>query len=759
MAQQALLQAGDPVTMRVFYNRTMFEDETFRILNTIAEYSADKFPYASDEKKVEVIVKGQLSAPDYFKQEMEVTGEWRYDQKYGQYTIAVNYTIPVLPTTERGVYKFCKSVSGIGDTIAKRISRELKKGFTFPDGSRPDSDWFVSHIKGMRNSKAAALENKIRRMDVTAELTQLLKSCVSGQTIRSIASRYGSKALDVVTYTPYKMSLDRTVTFKSADEIAQAVGFTEKCAERICAGIINQVRQKKESTGAIIIEKEYVLNSTIQLLNLPEEDVAKVFTSMLNAKSLISAGPYCYCVEDYETEKNLASAVVNALNESKNIPDSDAKRYLESYTAWKKANPSITLAERQEDAVKAVAKNHLSVLTGGPGTGKTTVLKAVLETYKTAFPGSPVTLMAPTGLASKRMTDACGTNARTIHKTLGLVPSTNESGFDDSDGLSIDGGLVIVDEFSMVGIHLANFLFKAVLLKPNTRIVLVGDIDQLPPVSPGAVLDALISCGKVPVTKLNRNFRQEAGSAIVDAAYAINEGNTNLTFAGNFMMRDIDRPDNLTEETKAILENIKKAFAWSVKTFGADQTYVLTPKRKMKPKKDGQDCVETMLSAAYLNPILRDIANPPSEDKDFLKTGQKITRVGDRVINLKNTTEVLNGEVGIVESVENGEVPLVTVNFDGVKVEYPPDRMKELELAYAITVHKSQGMEYDSVIYPTSMTHGGMLQRNLLYTAVTRAKKNAVLIGSKSSLNKTIQTVKSKTKRDLLSARIQKYAD
>lgn len=357
------------------------------------------------------------------------------------------------------------------------------------------------------------------------------------------------------------------------------------------------------------------------------------------------------------------------------------------------------------------------------------------------------------------MASACGAPALTIHKTLGLIPADNDAGFDDSDGLSIDGGLVIVDEVSMVGIHLAKFLFDAVILKPDTRIVLVGDVDQLPPVSPGAVLDDLISCNRVTVTRLNRNFRQEAGSAIVDAAYAINEGNPNLVFGGNFRMRVVEN-DNTEIETMGILDNVKRAFKWSMDEFGVDQTYVLSPKRKMKPKKDGKDCIDTVLSTMYLNPILRDIANPAAPGKEFLKSGQRLFREGDRVVNLKNSAEVLNGEIGHIKKIMKEDIPVVVVDFDdGVEVEYTPDRLKELDWAYAITVHKSQGCEYDSIIYPTSMTHGAMLQRNLLYTAVTRAKKSAVIIGDKESLKKSIATVKSKVKKDLLSARIQKYVD
>lgn len=259
------------------------------------------------------------------------------------------------------------------------------------------------------------------------------------------------------------------------------------------------------------------------------------------------------------------------------------------------------------------------------------------------------------------------------------------------------------------------------LLYPN----IVGDVDQLPSVSAGAVLDAMIASGEVKVTRLDRNFRQEAGSAIIDAAHAINAGDKNLQLnVGNFQFREISNKD-ITVETAQILEEVKRAFVWSMKHFGLEQTYVLAPQRKAVIK-DKQTTPETLLSTQSLNPILRDIANPPAADKAFYKSGSRVFRVGDRVMNRKNTLEVLNGEIGYIKKIETIDVPVITVDYDGIEVEYTPDRLKQLDLAYAVTVHKSQGCEYDSVIYPTSLVQGMMLQRNLLYTAVTRAKRNVL---------------------------------
>lgn len=755
-----MLQLGDNVVLKTRYVNTVYEDDSnFKIINTFAAYNESLFPYSTTDRKVEVLIKGSFPAPDYRYQELEVAGEWKYDKKRNQYELSAQYVIPSLPTSSKSVAAFAKTIQGIGDKISARLGSEFPKGIFTPTGEIPTPEWLISHVKGMSVTKSNKLCDGLRRINISAELTRILKGCVAGQTIKAIAIHYGPKAMKMVKNNPYQMYLDKVVSFPDSDAIAMNVGGKEKDApERIDAGITFAMRALKDSRNAIIAEKNAVIEAARCTLNLPKDTIQNEFDEQIKKRTFVSAGKYFYIKEDYETERALAEKICLYVNAAQSVSESDADNFIRKFEAWKKANNTIALADKQEEAVRAVAKNPLTVLTGGPGTGKTTVLKAIMETYKKAFPNSHVTLMAPTGLAAKRMTDACGMNAATIHKTLGLTPSDCNAGFDDSNGMSIDGGLVIVDEVSMLGIHLAKFLFDAILFKSDTRIVLVGDVDQLPPVSPGAVLDDLICSGKVTVTRLNRNFRQEAGSAIVDAAHAINAGDVNVKFTGNIRKRFTTETDPKAE-VQYIIQTMSKAFLWSVGEYGLENTFVLTPKRRMKPKTNGVDCVETMLSTTYLNPILRDLVNPMSEDKQFFKSGSRTFREGDRVISLKNTSDSMNGDIGYIKKIDKTDVPVITVDFDGKEVEYTPDRLKELELAYAITVHKSQGLEYKSIIYPTSMTHGAMLQRNLLYTAVTRAKSSVIIIGSEESFKKSILTVKSKVQRDLLSARIQRYAE
>lgn len=747
------VQLGEAVSLTASFMRLMYDSNGYCIIKIVSKYEPDKFPQGYVNSGNGITARGRFMAPSYQGQKLELAGSWNYDAKYKENVFLVSYVIPSLPKTEEDAIPFLQSIKGIGKTLAGRISKCYNGDMEI---AGRDEDVLVASVKGVTKPKAAAVCEAVRRLTAIADMTMLLKEHVEGEVIHTIAARYGEQSLEVVKTAPYKMAIERTVKFPDADSIGLFLGWSKEDKYRLSTGIVCCMRNLKMRTASVIIDKAKLRADACELLTVDEMTVDQILLAMQREKKIVSAGKYWYAYEDYQTEKELADKIVAFCTTV--VPPQIEQAYLDKFKEWEKCNQDIKLAENQEKAVKVVANNVLSVLTGGPGTGKTSTLKAIIDTYKMAFPNSNITLMAPTGLAAKRMSEACGMEAGTIHRVLGLIPSENETGFDDSMGMSIDGGLVIIDEFSMVGIHLAKHLMDAIVFKPDVRIIIVGDIDQLPPVSPGAILRDLIECGKIKVTLLNRNFRQEAGSAIVDAAYAINSGDICLPYnKGNFQYDEISDQD-IDAEVRQILEHLKSAFADSIKTYGLDQTYVLAPQRRAEVK-DGKTTTKTLLSTSSLNPILRDIANPEGAGKAYCKAGGKVYRIGDRVINLKNTPEVMNGEIGIIAKIENSDATTITVDFDGVLVEYTPDRFRELDLAYAITVHKSQGCEYASVLYPTSMTQSAMLQRNLLYTAITRAKKNVVLIGSKQSINTAITRVNKRVKRDLLGPRIVRYCE
>ena len=363
-----------------------------------------------------------------------------------------------------------------------------------------------------------------------------------------------------------------------------------------------------------------------------------------------------------------------------------------------------------------------------------------METYEKIYPDGQITLMAPTGLAAKRMTESCERPAKTIHKTLGLVPADTPSGFEaPGDGQKLAGGLIIVDEFSMVGIHLANFLIDATDCTPGTHIVFVGDVDQLPSVTPGAILRDLIDCGKVHVTRLTKNYRQASGSMIADVAVKVNTGNTrDLNFSKDCVFTEV--PEN------AIVQSVIDEFTKSVGEYGFDNTYVITPTHKSD---------KDPLSSNMLNKKLQEIINPPVEGRLDAVSGERHFRVGDRVINKKNATDVINGDIGkVVEVISEDVGATLKIDFSGEIIEFPPERLKNLELAYAITVHSSQGCEFKSVIMPISYSHRFMLTRNLVYTAITRAKVKMNLIGNKNAMLASVSNTKTGGVSDLLCARL-----
>lgn len=743
---------GKTTTIVAVHSKTIYESDDFFILSMESADRKNIFPDGFKKDEDSIVAKGRFAAPDYKGQRFELIGSWGYDSKYKKFTFSVDYAIPIPPKTEKEAIGFFTSIRGIGQKTAEKIV--LTIGYNL-EGKNLDAKILAASVKGLKLTTANALVDKFKRINVSAELTKMLKSVVSSETIRAIAVAYAGDSIDIIKNAPYDMAIERTVSFGDADAIGRSQGWDKLARERIFTCIICSMRYIKLRTAAIIVEKESLIETVMSALKIPLESINNILQEMYG-EDLVVAGKYVYLRNDYIVEKRLATII--AYYKYMPISDTDEIRYLEAYAQWQKEEKTMVLAERQIQAVKAVAKNWVSIVTGGPGTGKTTVLKAIIETYKKAFPKSPITLMAPTGLAAKRMTEACGMQAQTIHKALGLIPADNDSGFNDADGLTINGGLVIIDEFSMVGIHLASFLFGALLDQPDLRVVIVGDTDQLPPVSPGAVLGDFIECGCVTTTRLNRNFRQEAGSAIIDAAYAINAGNSYLNFVGNFQLKEVSN-ENLAIETQTILEDVKIAFLDSVKNYGLSQTFVLAPRRKTSFR-NGEITTDTILATGNLNPILRDIVNPPRSGVRSYKHGPKLFREGDRVINIKNIPEVMNGEIGYIEKIDDSEnIPIITVDFDGKKVEYTPENLKQLELAYAITVHKAQGAEYKSIIFPSNMTQACMLERNLLYTAVTRAKNNVLIIGSKKSIAFAVSTVKNKVKRDLLKARIIKYCD
>jgi len=398
---------------------------------------------------------------------------------------------------------------------------------------------------------------------------------------------------------------------------------------------------------------------------------------------------------------------------------------------------SLTLSDAQSQAVKMCFKNNLSVITGGPGTGKTTVLKIIIDVYKMITGKDDILLAAPTGKAAKRMAESTGMpGARTIHSALGLTS-------DDSEGRKeIDEGLVIIDEMSMVDLSIAYKLFKNV--GSNSRIVLVGDAEQLPSVGAGNVFSDILHSECVEVTKLDTVFRQSGTSRIALNAEEIRNNGSKLLYGSDFNFI------TAASDTEA-LEILKHCYMEEVDSIGIDNVQVLAPFRS---KGD--------TSVKNINEVIREMINPFVGDQNELFCDGNKLRLNDRVIQLKNVNGINNGDVGFIKSVylDDDELKHAIIEFtDGVRADYPERDLDIIDLAYATTIHKSQGSEYSTVIIPIMMNHYIMLKRNLIYTAITRAKKKVIIIGEKRALMAGIHKNDSAKRNTLLSERIKMYVE
>lgn len=741
---------GEKTTILVTYQASVFEKpDGWRIAHCTATFNPERFPQKEKEsavgKEYRFTVRGKFKPT--FKGEMfELTGEWMRDKRSNEMQFSVSIAVPSVPAKDdpQAVLKYIQDAGrGFGPKLAQ-AAFDWCGGDLLKVAAAPRE--LAASVKGLSERKAQLLAKKIDEASAMAMLVRLLNGNMDPTIIQKLVNAYGHEAQEVLRDRPYDTA--PIIGFESADKIALKNDFKPRRQERIDAAVLEALRVLKVKNGAIVAVKPAHREVMTRLLNMNvpagtvTADLMDEAIVRLKAKHVIAGSTgYFYLYEDFEMECRLAKRIAELGAVRK--PDSEVARFSAAFDKWQEKHPGVQLHVRQADAVYGAA-NLFSVVTGGPGTGKTTVLKAIMETYKIMWPDSPITLMAPTGLAAKRMSESCEQQARTIHKALGLIPAETSSGFSVQDESKTLTGLVIVDEFSMVGIHLASFLINAIKETPDTTIVFVGDVDQLPSVTAGNVLKDLIECGAVHVTKLTQNFRQAGGSNIADVAVKINEGKpAAIRYGGDCVLA-------AAENDESIIERVKQEYMDSIARFGFEQTYVVTPTHK-----SWQD----PLSSNSLNGTLQEMLNPHDPDKLEVATKQRTFRVGDRVINKKNGEDIINGDIGYIREIIREDVGAsLKIDFAGKVILFPPERIKDLELAYAITVHSSQGCEFASVIMPVSKNHRSMLTRNLVYTAITRAKKRMLLVGTESRVSLSATTQKERPVTDLLKPRIRKYA-
>ena len=640
-------------------------------------------------------------------------GEWKVDKRYGSQFVAATWE-ETMPATVYGIEKYLGSglVKGIGPRFARAIVQRFGTETIDIIETEIERLYEVPNIGRKRVAKIR--ESWEKQKDIKNVMLFLQGSGVSTAYAAKIYREYGKESIDKVRENPYRLADDIWgIGFKTADGIAAKMGYEKEDPRRCRSGILYTLGQLSDE-GHVYAGEEQLVKTAGQLLEAGETAIRDTLAGMLQAEDLILDKDAIYLPPFYHAEcgtsrrlRDLAQSTGRSLFDGLFDPSSLT------------AETGIEYDEVQLAAIRQAVTSKVMVLTGGPGTGKTTTTQGIIAALKKA--GLRVLLAAPTGRAAKRMSEATGMEAKTIHRLLEYNP---QDGYKRNDENPLEGDALIVDECSMIDILLMNNLLKAVPV--GMRLVFVGDIDQLPSVGAGNVLRDIIDSQRIPVVRLVRIFRQAQKSRIVMNAHTINQGRFPDTSNGRdtdfFFMRE-DDPERAAETiVRLVKERLPRAYRES-----PDRIQVLTPMQR------------GVVGAANLNLLLQQALNPSGPS---LNRGGYTYRQGDRVMQQRNNydKDVFNGDLGYIREVDTEERTL-KVDFDGKWVEYDVTELDELTLAYATTIHKAQGSEYPIVVMPVLMTHFVMLQRNLIYTGITRAKKICVLLGAAKALAYAVRNV------------------
>lgn len=675
-------------------------------------------------------------------------GHWTTDSKEENEKIFIaEKATEILPETESEVCKFLmRNCSSLGKTMANHIVERF--GMNTLDVCAHHCKQLFD-IPRIDDKVIAKLNDACLSALVRADVLKLLQGVdVSPSAINTLVETYGNETIHVLENNPYKPV--PILGFAVMDQIALAMGEPVDSERRMTCATIEALHIACQKTGSMCAEESAILARMAALTPQVSaerqkeslDDVAKVY-------AIVKQGKYYYDKDDFLAERKMSAKIVE-LASAEPIKEREIE---DAFIKWQKEN-AIILSPRQAEAVRNL-KYRISIVTGGPGTGKTTCLRAIMDVYHMVWPEEHILLMAPTGLAAKRMAESTGMNSSTIHKACGLVPANNPSGFTAQGDCTICG-FIGIDEMSMVGEHLFAYAIDAVLSSPSTRIVLLGDTDQLAPVARGDVLRDLIKCGVIKTVRLDVNYRQGSTSTITDASIKIREnraytGNTrNLVFDNEFRFIPVVNKDK-EKEANEIMNHIVEEYLNGVSKYGMEGAIVLTPTHYDKGTPSGYLCKNRV------NAAIQAIVNPKTDDKLCVEIGKQLFMVGDRIIQRKNTEQVINGDLGTIQSIAQLESDVaVEIYFDskGETLVYNNEDMKDIELAYAITVHSSQGCEFPCCIIPVSMTYGVMLTKPLYYTGITRAKKKLVMIGDEEALKYALQNFRKQTRKSLLGPRI-----
>jgi len=669
---------------------------------------------------------------------IEASGDYTDHPTYGK-QFKVESFEEKAPEDEEAIERYLGSgaIRGIGLALAARIVRRFKADTFRIIEEEPER---LAEVKGISERKAMEIADQVNeKRDLRQAMIFLQQYGITMNLAVKVYQQYGQEVYGIIRENPYRLADDiEGVGFRTADEIAVRVGIRMDSDFRIRSGILYVLLQAS-TEGHTYLPEEELTRRTGQLLEVGEEQIEKQYMDLaIERKIIMKQGEnqtQIYAASFYYMEANTAT-MLKQLNVSYEVPDLEIEervRRIEKQTG-------MELDEHQMTAVKEAVRNGLLIITGGPGTGKTTTINTIIKYFE--MEGLDIFLAAPTGRAAKRMSETTGFEARTIHRMLELNGGVDgAAGFERNEQNPLETDVVIIDEMSMVDISLMHALLKAVAV--GTRLILVGDVNQLPSVGPGSVLRDIIRSHECNVVMLTKIFRQASTSDIIVNAHKINQGeevtldNKSMDF---FFLKRYDADVIIS----VVLQLIKQKLPKFVDATPYD-IQVLTPMRK------------GLLGVERLNGILQRYLNPPSPQKREKEHGDILFREGDKIMQTRNNyqleweirtkyglsvdkgTGVFNGDMGIVREI-NDFAETMTVEFDeGRMVEYPYKLLDELELAYAITIHKSQGSEYPAVVIPLLSGPSMLMNRNLLYTAVTRARKCVTLVGNEVTFAQMVQ--------------------
>lgn len=692
-------------------------------------------------------------------QKVHLKGEWSYHKSFGK-QIKVDSFEEVLPTTAEGIEKYLASglISGIGPVTAKKIMKEFGEKALDIIEMNPER---LTEIEGIGAKKAQKIGESLKDQREIKEIMIFLQSHgITPSYGIKIFKKYGASSITVLRENPYRLCEDiQGIGFKTADKIAKSLGMDVNSPFRIASGI-KYVLSMSMGNGHVYLPREECIKRSAEELKVDDSLIEDGITTLnLNRDIVVDEVEEVQCIylstmffSEVKAAKKIVELSLNKIGVETDNIDIEIKDF-------EKEN-NITFAPEQIDAIKEGVKNGVCVITGGPGTGKTTIIKCIINIFENR--SLNVCLCAPTGRAAKRMSESTGYEAKTIHRLLQVefISDSEKSEFTKGEDEPIDADVIIVDEASMIDVMLMNSLLKA--MSSTTRLILVGDVDQLPSVGPGNVLRDIIESDSIFVARLNHIFRQSEESLITINAHKINSGEMPIL---NEKDKDFFFLQNRIGE--GIIKEITNLVNNRLPKFKSDIDKIKDI-QVLSPMKKGEAGV------IHLNNALQEILNPKSISKDERKVGEYILRTGDKVMQTKNNYQlsweslsgdgeegsgIFNGDIGYIERISSEESKAYIIFDEDKRVEYDFSSLDEIELAYAITIHKSQGSEFPICIIPIFHGPPMLMTRNLIYTGVTRAKNFLVLIGVKQTLGNMIKN-KTITKRySSLKNRIKNFCE